>query len=231
MFAYTTFTTYPTDITSAGISHLYTSVRRVIYPAVLAVLIILATLVVAPLNAHSAEKTAVFAGGCFWCMEEAYEKIPGVTKVISGYSGGKTKSPTYQQVTGGNTGHYEAVRVYYDDTQVSYKELLDVFWVNIDPFDDGGQFCDRGASYKSAIFYQNDEELKLATRSLKDLRAQIQKSTNVETKGRIVTPILAFKRFYDGESYHQDYYKRNSVRYNYYKYGCGRPARLEKLWG
>ncbi|MBE8182238.1 MAG: peptide-methionine (S)-S-oxide reductase MsrA [Candidatus Portiera sp.] len=196
---------------------------------------ILATLVVsltlsitlAPPSAHSveksAEKIAVFAGGCFWCMEEAYEKIPGVTKVVSGYSGGKTKNPTYEKVTYGKTGHLEAVRVYYDDKKVSYQELLDAFWRNIDPLDDRGQFCDKGPSYKSAIFYLDDQQLKLATKSLNSIKEQV--------KGKVVTPILSFKEFYDAEPYHQDYYKTNPIRYKYYKYGCGRPARLQELWG
>lgn len=175
------------------------------------------------LPAHSIERIAVFAGGCFWCMEEAYEKVYGVTEVVSGYSGGRTTDPTYQKVTGGNTGHHEAVQVYYDDTKVNYEELLQVFWTNIDPLDDGGQFCDRGSSYKSALFYLDDEQLKLARSSLTEVNKKLSR--------KVVTPLLKFDRFYAAEDYHQDYYKTNPVRYKYYKTVCGRPARLQQLWG
>lgn len=197
------------------------------YLKIAGTLIVACTLAVilAPRPVHSAERIAVFAGGCFWCMEEAYEKVPGVTKVVSGYSGGHTKNPTYNKVTYGNTGHFEAVQIYYDDQQTNYQELLNIFWRNIDPLDDGGQFCDRGSSYKSAIFYLDAQQRKLAIESLNSAKQQIKE------KGKIVTPIIGFKKFYVAESYHQDYFKRNPARYKYYKYACGRPARLNELWG
>ena len=179
------------------------------------------SLLFTPLMAQSAEQTAVMAGGCFWCMEEAYEKVPGVTKVISGFSGGKTENPTYKTVTGGSTGHFEAVEIHYDDSRINYEGILEVFWQNIDPFDGGGQFCDRGSSYKSAVFYMNDKERAAAEKSLAVLKKKTPK--------QIVTPVLKFTRFHTAEGYHQDFYKKNPLRYKYYKYGCGRPARLEEL--
>lgn len=197
----------------------------------LSVLGLMLSLAITPITAHSLERIAVFAGGCFWCMEEAYEKVPGVTKVLSGYSGGRTKNPTYEKVTYGNTGHYEAVRVHYDDTKVTYAELLEVFWRNIDPLDDGGQFCDRGTSYKSAIFYLDKEQRELAEASLKTATAELKEELQQSKKKKLVTPILSFNEFYVAESYHQDYYKTNPTRYKYYKYACGRPGRLNQLWG
>ena len=175
------------------------------------------------LDAAAAEKKAFFAGGCFWCMEEAFESVPGVTEVISGYSGGKTRDPTYKKVTGGNTGHFETVEVQYDDNKVSYEQLLRVFWVNIDPTDNGGQFCDRGSSYRSAIFYRNEEEKEIAQMSLDKAMKKLGE--------KILTPLIRFSKFYAAEEYHQDYYQLNPIRYKYYKYSCGRPARLEMLWG
>lgn len=176
------------------------------------------------LMAQNTEKIAVFAGGCFWCMEEAFDKVPGVTQTISGYSGGNTDNPSYKDVTYGNTGHREALQVHYDSSRISYQQLLDVFWRNIDPFDDGGQFCDRGFSYKSAIFYANEEQHQLALSSIKKI------GSLTEQKSKIVTPIMKLTKFYPAESYHQDYHIKNPLRYKYYKYSCGRPARLEKLW-
>jgi len=167
---------------------------------------------------------AVFAGGCFWCMESDFEKLDGVTDVISGFTGGKLKNPTY----GGNhKGHYEAVEVTYDPNKVTYQGLLDHYWVNIDPFDDRGQFCDKGFSYLSAIFVGNDVERKMAEASKQTVISQFPDQT-------VVTPILTSSVFYPikgKESYHQDYYKNNSVRYKLYRWNCGRDQRLKEIWG
>jgi methionine-S-sulfoxide reductase len=169
--------------------------------------------------------TAIFAGGCFWCMESAFEPVDGVSRVISGYLGGGVADPTYEQVSAGGTGHYEAVKVTYDPSRVGYARLLDVFWRNIDPVDGGGQFCDRGDQYRSAIFYENEEQKGLAEQSKEDL-------ANSGRLGKpIVTPILAATVFYPAEEYHQDYYKKNPLRYRYYRASCGRDRRLTQLWG
>lgn len=174
-----------------------------------------------------AEGTAVatFAGGCFWCMEEAFDAVDGVLSTTSGYTDGDVRNPTYEQVSQGNTGHAEAVRIEYDPSVVSYRELLDVFWHNIDPLDAGGQFCDRGDQYRSAIFYHDDEQRELAERSKRELEERDA------LPGDIVTEITAATPFYAAEDYHQDYYQRNPLRYRFYKFTCGRPARLEELWG
>jgi len=167
---------------------------------------------------------AVFAGGCFWCMESDFEKLDGVTDVISGFTGGTLKNPTYN---GNHEGHYEAVEVTYDPGKVSYQELLDHFWVNIDPFDATGQFCDRGSSYRTAIFVADDLEKKLAEESKKRIVAQFPEK-------EVATPILSASVFYPiqgDESYHQDYYKNNPVRYKYYRWNCGRDQRLRSIWG
>jgi len=167
---------------------------------------------------------AVLAGGCFWCMEADFEKLEGVIDVVSGFTGGTLKDPTYN---GNHEGHYEAVEITYDPNKISYKELLDYYWVNIDPFDDQGQFCDKGSSYLSAIFAANEEERKIAEQSKKKVAEQFP-------NGKIVTPILAASVFYPikgDESYHQDYYKNNPVRYKIYRWNCGRDARLKEIWG
>lgn len=176
-----------------------------------------------PASAEEAE--AIFAGGCFWCMEPPFDKLDGVTSTVSGYTGGRTKNPTYRQVTGGNTGHYEAVRVTYDPDVVSYETLLQVFWRNVDPFDDGGQFCDRGDSYRTAVFYTSESQARAARESKQALEglARFDK--------KFVTPIIAASEFYPAEDYHQDYYMKNPVRYKYYRWGCGRDDRLEEVWG
>ena len=170
-----------------------------------------------------AEKT-VLAGGCFWCMEADFEKLEGVTDVVSGFTGGTTKNPTYK---GNHEGHYEAVEITYDPELISYKQLLEYYWVHIDPFDDKGQFCDKGFSYLSAIFVTNDKE--------KELAEQIrQKVVALFPDKKVVTPILPASVFYPikgEESYHQDYYKKNPVRYKYYRWGCGRDQRLKEIWG
>lgn len=167
---------------------------------------------------------AVFAGGCFWCMESDFEKLEGVTSVISGFTGGTIKNPTYN---GNHKGHYEAVEISYDPKKVSYKELLDYFWINIDPFDSRGQFCDKGPSYLSAIFVSSEKEKVLARQSREVVVEQFSGKT-------VVTPILKSSTFYPikgNESYHQDYYKTNPVRYKYYRWSCGRDQRLKSIWG
>lgn len=174
-------------------------------------------------HANKTEK-AVLAGGCFWCMESDFEKLAGVTDVISGFTGGKLKNPTYN---GNHRGHYEAVEITYDPAIVSYKAILDHYWVNIDPFDAKGQFCDKGPSYLSAIFVANEQERKLAEQSKQAVSKQFPNKT-------VVTPILNTSTFYPikgDESYHQDYYKNNPIRYNTYRWRCGRDNRLEEIWG
>jgi peptide-methionine (S)-S-oxide reductase len=167
---------------------------------------------------------AIFAGGCFWCMESDFEKLDGVTNVISGFTGGKLKNPTY---SGNHKGHYEAVEITYNPNKVTYQNLLDHFWVNIDPFDDRGQFCDKGFSYLSAIFVDNDAQRKMA-------EASKQKVIEQFPDQKVVTPILPTSIFYPikgNESYHQDYYKTNPVRYKLYRWNCGRDQRLKEIWG
>ncbi|MBW2671754.1 MAG: peptide-methionine (S)-S-oxide reductase MsrA [Deltaproteobacteria bacterium] len=168
--------------------------------------------------------SAVFAGGCFWCTESDFEKVYGVIEAISGYTGGDSHNPTYKEVSGGGTGHIEAVKVIYDPTMISYEKLLKEFWQHVDPTDSGGQFVDRGAQYRSAIFYANDSEKRLAEASKQHLAAS----------GRfnkpIVTDILPLDEFYPAEDYHQDYYKKNPIRYNWYRSGSGRDQFLEKTW-
>ncbi|HET6362298.1 MAG TPA: peptide-methionine (S)-S-oxide reductase MsrA [Gemmatimonadota bacterium] len=165
-------------------------------------------------------EVATFAGGCFWCMEEAFDAVPGVEATVSGYTGGHVEDPGYEQVSSGGTGHVEAVNVFFDPDAVSYAELLDTFWHNVDPTDDGGQFCDRGSQYVSAIFVRNERQRALAETSKRALEAE----------RRIVTPILPATTFYPAEDYHQDYYTKNPVRYRFYKFNCGRKARLEEVW-
>jgi methionine-S-sulfoxide reductase len=169
--------------------------------------------------------TAVFAAGCFWCVEEAYEKVPGVISAVSGYTGGRIANPSYQLVTTGMTGHYESVQVTYDPSKVTYAQLVDWFWRNVDPHDADGQFCDKGPHYRGAIFYQGDAQKKVAEDSKMALAA------SGKLKRPIVTEILPAGPFYAAEDYHQDYYKKNSNRYQFYKHGCRRVQRLEQVWG
>jgi peptide-methionine (S)-S-oxide reductase len=168
---------------------------------------------------------AIFAGGCFWCMEPPFDKLDGVLSTTSGYTGGKQVNPTYKQVSSGRTNHREAIRVEYDPKRVSYEQLLEVFWVNIDPLDGRGQFCDKGPHYTSAIYAVDEEQLAAAQASKSALESE------GKLNGDIKTEILSATPFYDAEDYHQDYYTKNPVRYNYYRWGCGRDARLKKLWG
>ncbi|MCB0344297.1 MAG: peptide-methionine (S)-S-oxide reductase MsrA [Bdellovibrionales bacterium] len=172
---------------------------------------------------HQNLGTATFAGGCFWCMEPPFDKIDGVISTTSGYTGGRVANPTYKQVSSGTTGHAEALQVKYDPKKVSYEQLLEVFWKNVDPTDGGGQFCDRGEQYRTAIFYDSDEQKQLAEKT----KAAVEQKYKIG----IVTEITAASTFYPAEDYHQNYYQRNPIRYKYYRYSCGRDQRLEQLWG
>lgn len=183
-------------------------------------LICLAMLAGAPLYAG----TAIFAGGCFWCMEKDFDALPGVSDVVSGFTGGELKNPSYN---GNHDGHYEAIKVSYDADKITYQELLEYYWHRIDPFDAGGQFCDRGHSYQSAIFVANAKQKQLAENSKQKLQAQFKDS-------KVVTPILAAGTFYPikgDESYHQDYYKKSPLKYKFYRWKCGRDQRLKEIWG
>ena len=168
---------------------------------------------------------ATFAAGCFWCTEEAFEKVPGVISVVSGYTGGKVKNPSYEQVSSGRTGHAEAVEVSFDPAKVSYDTLLDTFWLNHDPTVTNRQFCDAGSQYRPEIFYHSEEQKRLAEAS----KAKWEKAKPFRQP--ILTQITAAGDFWPAEDYHQDYYKKNPIRFKYYKFGCGRAKRLEQLWG
>jgi methionine-S-sulfoxide reductase len=170
------------------------------------------------------EAAAIFAGGCFWCMEPPYDKLDGVIATTSGYTGGTKVDPTYKEVSAGGTGHAEAVQITYDPTKVSYEQLLEVFWHNVDPLDAGGQFCDRGASYRTGIFVRDEEQRRLAEASKQAL------ADSGRFEQPIVTEIVAAGPFYPAEDYHQDYYEKNPVRYKFYRWNCGRDARLAQLW-
>jgi|SRR3989344_1216526 len=176
-----------------------------------------------PVAQGKATATAIFAGGCFWCMEPPYDKLPGVVATTSGYSGGQKVNPTYEQVSAGDTGHIEAVQIVFDPKKIGYEKLLEVFWRNVDPLDKGGQFCDRGSTYTTAIFYQSEEQKKLAEQSKATIEKKLGKA--------VVTAIRPAATFYAAEDYHQDYYQKNPLRYKYYRYSCGRDRRLEELWG
>jgi len=167
---------------------------------------------------------ATFAGGCFWCMEPPFDAEPGVLETIVGYTGGSTKNPTYKQVSAGGSGHAESIRIIYDPEVVSYERLLEIFWKNIDPLDPGGQFCDKGSQYRSAIFYHTEEQKMLAELS----RKQIEESDSLP--GLIVTEIVSASIFYPAEKHHQDYYKKNPLRYKFYRRTCRRDKRLAELW-
>lgn len=170
-------------------------------------------------------ETAVLAGGCFWCVESDFEKVPGVVKAESGYTGGHVIRPGYKQVSAGGTGHVEAVRITYDPAKIDYAQLLDVFWRNIDPMDATGQFCDHGDQYKSAIFYLDEMQKSVAETSKQKLES------DKPFKGSVVTDIKPAGTFYPAEEVHQDYSKKNPIRYRYYRSGCGRDRRLKELWG
>ena len=191
--------------------------------ALIAVLLITVSLNTFAIDSRT--ETATFAGGCFWCMEPPYDKLDGVLSTTSGYIGGHQTDPTYKQVSAGTTGHTEAVRIVYDPQKISYQQLLDVFWKNIDPTTPDSQFCDTGSQYRSGIFYHDDTQKQAAEESLRKLK---------QTKPfpePVVTEITAAGAFYPAEDYHQDYYQKNPLRYKYYRFACGRDKRLEQLWG
>jgi peptide-methionine (S)-S-oxide reductase len=183
-----------------------------------------ATLAATPVQVPPGNKVATFAGGCFWCMEPPFDKLPGVVATISGYTGGTKTNPTYEEVSSGTTGHAESVDVIYDPKKITYEQLLDVFWHNVDPFDQYGQFCDKGDQYKGAIFYHDEVQHRAAIASRDAVQRRFPKQ-------RVVTDIIAAGRFWPAEEYHQDYHKKNPIRYKYYRHGCGRDARLEEIWG
>jgi peptide-methionine (S)-S-oxide reductase len=175
--------------------------------------------------AADARKSATFAGGCFWCMEHPFDEIDGVVSVTAGYTGGTKANPTYEQVSSGTTGHAESVEVVYDPAKVSYDKLVDVFWHNVDPLAVNAQFCDHGTQYRTAIFYHDDEQKRIAEAS----KAALEKSGRFDKP--IATQIVQASTFWPAEAYHQHYYKTNPVRYEFYRYNCGRDQRLEQLWG
>jgi len=170
-------------------------------------------------------ESVVLGGGCFWCIEADYEKLDGIVDVISGYAGGHIKNPTYRQVSAGGSGHIEVVKVTYDANKINYSQILDYFWRHVDPTRDDGQFCDRGSQYRPAIFYQDEAQKKLALASTK----QIEQSKPFAQPLKV--ELIQAGTFYPAEDYHQDYYKKNPIRYNFYRFNCGRDARVEQLWG
>lgn len=199
--------------------------RLFLLPALLGVTLLVT---VAPTAADSPSTSlakATFAGGCFWCMEPPYDELDGVVSTTSGYIGGDKRHPTYEEVSGGGTGHAEAVEVLYDPQKISYAELLKVFWRNIDPTTPNRQFCDKGSQHRSAIFYHNAEQQRLAEQS----RREIEQSKSFSQP--IVTEIVAAGEFYPAETYHQDFYQKNPIRFKLYKFACGRDQRLAELWG
>ena len=199
-------------------------VRIRTHTLVLAAALLMATAALAAAQ-DTGHAKATFAGGCFWCVEEAFEKVPGVISAVSGYTDGNVDNPSYRQVTGGQTGHAEAVEVIFDPAQVTYEQLLDVFWRNVDPTVVDRQFCDVGNQYRTAIFVHDAEQMRLAEASKEALQ------TSKPFAEPIVTPIVAASTFYPAEDYHQDYYKHNPLRYKFYKWNCGRAQRLAELWG
>ena len=187
----------------------------------LTLFIVLAMPVAGPGRADAAKAT--FAGGCFWCMEPPFDKLDGVVSTEAGYAGGDVADPTYEQVSSGNTGHAESIQVTYNPDKIDYSRLLEVFWRNIDPVDAGGQFCDRGSQYRSAIFYHNEQQKKLAEKSKEEIASRFSEP--------VVTEIAPLEAFYPAEAYHQNYYREHAIRYKFYRTSCGRDSRLEELWG
>lgn len=185
--------------------------------------VILLSILVSAVHAEQRQAEAIVAGGCFWCMEEPFDVIDGVISTTSGYIDGHLKNPTYQQISTGTTGHTEAVKIVYDPAKVSYTDLLKIFWVNIDPLTANAQFCDRGSQYRSGIYYLDDAQKQAALQSLEKVKSQFELP--------VVTEIKAASTFYPAEKYHQDYYRINPRRYKFYRWRCGRDARLQELWG
>jgi peptide-methionine (S)-S-oxide reductase len=198
----------------------YAVLRGVTMRKRFAALFVLALLAM-PVHAAPLEK-AIFAGGCFWCTESDFEKVNGVVSAISGYTGGRAPNPSYEEVSAGGTGHRESVEVTFDPQKISYAKLLDVYWHSIDPTDNSGQFCDHGSQYRSAIFYLNDSQRQ---------QAEASKAAVLKTLGKVYTDILPAGPFYAAEDYHQDYSKKNPVRYHFYRFNCGRDQRLKEIWG
>ena len=188
-------------------------------------LLMLLALSIADIASAAVTERAIFAGGCFWCMEAPFDALPGVISVTPGYTGGDKINPTYQEVSAGGTGHAEAVQIEYDPAQISYSALLNVFWHNIDPTVTDRQFCDNGHQYRAVIFYRGEGQQKAAVQS----KAELEKSKHF--RDVVVTEIAPAARFYPAEEYHQHYYKKNPIRYRYYRNGCGRDKRLKELWG
>ena len=180
-------------------------------------------LMMTPLKASTSEETAIFSGGCFWCVEEAFNHLPGVLSVTVGYTGGHTPHPTYEQVSHENTGHKESVQITFDPTKITYNDLLNTYWHNIDPFDGTGQFCDKGDSYRAVIFYTNDIQRKKAEASKNEIEQDL--------KMPVTTEIQKSSTFYPAEDYHQHYAEKNPLRYKFYRYTCGRDQRLTEVWG
>jgi len=196
---------------------------RVIIPIILALALPLTTF--AETTPAPRLETAILAGGCFWCIEADYEKLDGVVEVISGYTGGHVENPTYKQVSAGRTGHIESVKITYDADKISYAEILDFFWHHIDPTRDDGQFCDRGSQYRPAIFYETANQMAQAIAS----REKIEQTKPFAEPLKV--ELIQASTFYPAEEYHQDYYQKNPLRYHFYRYNCGRDARVEQLWG
>lgn len=203
---------------------MYMILKAIFRQLTLACLVCIPLLAAAQTEKPAATAVATFGGGCFWCVEEAFDKVPGVISTTSGFMGGHLKNPTYPQVSAGNTGHNEVVQVVYDPSKVTYAQLLDAFWRNIDPTQANGQFCDHGSQYRSEIFVHDEAQRKAAEAS----KAALQK--NKPFAGDVRTLITRAGEFYAAEDYHQDYYKKNPIRYNYYKTACGRQARLQEVW-
>ncbi len=176
------------------------------------------------MKAEEGQRIATFAGGCFWCMEQPFDILEGVISTTSGYTGGHTKDPTYRQVSSGNTGHTEVVRVVYEPDKITFEELLKVYWVNVDPLADNAQFCDHGSQYRAGIFYHDDEQKQAALASLEEVKNKFKDDT-------VYTEVTESTVFYPAEDYHQDYYQKSAVSYKYYRWRCGRDARLQELWG
>ncbi|MFC4270083.1 peptide-methionine (S)-S-oxide reductase MsrA [Sneathiella chungangensis] len=200
--------------------------RKVINPLACAIFVICVTIAGSVARqAVAAEETAILAGGCFWCVESDYDHVPGVLKTTSGYIGGEAPNPTYKSVSAGGSGYLEAVEIIFDPDKVSYAEILDIFWRSVDPTDDGGQFCDRGESYKTSIFVTSDAQRSTAEAS----KAAIEASGLLNDP--VVTPIRTATKFYPAEDYHQNYAEINPLRYNFYRLSCGRDAKVKDLWG
>ena len=191
--------------------------------AIAAVAIFAALIATTGRSGPAAAETAIFAGGCFWCVEADFDKVRGVTSTTSGFAGGHLENPTYKQVSAGGTGHYEAVKIEFDPSVVSYEQLLELFWHSVDPTDAGGQFCDRGSSYRTAVFATSERQRALAEASKAEAARELGR--------KIVTPVEEAPTFYPAEGYHQDYYKKSPVRYKYYRFSCGRNASVRRLWG